>query len=264
MQENQMPQDNPHAETFYSDLSIVVDDRGVGRPVLVLHGGAGPVSAAAFANTLAQEARVIAPTHPGFARTARPERFGTVEAIARVYLALLERYELQDVLLVGFSMGGWIAAEMAAQDSSRLAGLVLVDAVGIEVPGEAILDVFSVPRSELSSYSYHNAEAFRIDPTKLSLEQAAVMASNLAALAIYCGAGKMPSPTLRDRLKAVQKPALVVWGESDRVVTPAYGRVFAEAFSNGRFELIRECGHLPQIEQPAQLLAAIDTFRRQL
>jgi pimeloyl-ACP methyl ester carboxylesterase len=116
----------------------------------------------------------------------------------------------------------------------------------------------------LSSYSYHNAEAFRIDPTKLSLEQAAVMASNLAALAIYCGAGKMPSPTLRDRLKAVQKPALVVWGESDRVVTPAYGRVFAEAFSNGRFELIRECGHLPQIEQPAQLLAAIDTFRRQL
>ena len=240
-----MPTDNPRIETFDSGLSIVIDDRGEGRPILVLHGGGGPASVAAFADTLAQQARVVAPTHPGFAQTARPEWFATVEDIARAYLALLERYGLRDVLVVGFSMGGWIAAEMVAQDSSRLAGLVLVDAVGIEVPGEKILDVFSVPRSELSSYSYHNADAFRIDPTKLSPEQAALLASNFAALGVYSGAGKMPDPALRDRLKAVQKPALVVWGESDRVVTPAYGRAFAEAFPNGRFELIRECGHLP-------------------
>ncbi|WP_158813150.1 alpha/beta fold hydrolase [Methylocapsa sp. S129] len=259
-----MPQDHSHIETFDSGLTFVVDDRGEGRPILLLHGGGGPASVAAFANTLAQEARVLAPTHPGFAETARPEWFGTVENIASAYLALLDRHGLRDVLVVGSSMGGWIAAEMAAQDSSRLAGLVLVDAVGIEVPGETILDVFSVPRSELSSYSYHNADAFRMDPTKFTPEQAALTASNFAALAVYSGAGKMSDPALRGRLKAVQKPVLVVWGESDRVVTPAYGRAFAAAFPNGQFDLIRECGHLPQIEQPARLLATIDAFRGRL
>ncbi len=259
-----MPQDNPHVETFDSGVSIAVDDRGAGAPILLLHGGGGPASVAAFADTLAQEARVLTPTHPGFALTARPEGFSTVEDIARAYLALLDRYGLGDVLVVGCSMGGWIASEMAAQDPSRLAGLVLVDAVGLEVPGETILDVFSVPLSQLSAFSYHDADAFRIDPTKLSPEQAALVASNFAALAVYSGAGKMPNPALRDRLKSVQAPVLVVWGESDRVVTPAYGRAYAEAFPNGRFEMIKECGHLPQIEQPARLLAAIDAFRRRL
>jgi pimeloyl-ACP methyl ester carboxylesterase len=88
----------------------------------------------------------------------------------------------------------------------------------------------------------------------------AIMRGNFATMKVLAGPDAMQDPTLRPRLKDVRIPALVVWGESDRVVTPSYGRAYAEAFGDGRFVAIPECGHLPQIEQPGRLMAALQTF----
>jgi pimeloyl-ACP methyl ester carboxylesterase len=251
-------------EGFAAEADVRIAQAGAGRPALLLHGGGGPPTVAAFAKDLARHCHVITPTHPGFGHTNRPAEMASVKDLARLYVALLERADLRDTLVIGCSLGGWIAAEMGVAKSANIAGLVIVNACGIAVPGETVLDVFSVAPSELASYSYHAPDQYRVDMTKLSEQQAATMRSNFAALAAYGRAQNMQDPDLRDRLAAVQPPALVVWGESDRVVTPAYGRAYAAAFPNGRFELIPECGHLPQIEQRQRLLDIVTKFGRTL
>jgi mannose-6-phosphate isomerase-like protein (cupin superfamily) len=156
-------------------------------------------------------------------------------------------------------MGGWIAAEMALRGSTRIGGIVLVDAVGVEVPGHPVVDFFSLTLDEVARLSYHDPERFRIDPAAMSAAQREVMAGNRAALARY-GGTTMVDPTLRDRLAGIRLPALVVWGESDGIAGPDYGRAYAAAIPDARFGLLTGTGHVPQIETPQRLLTSIRRF----
>jgi pimeloyl-ACP methyl ester carboxylesterase len=244
-------------ETFADGLSVRFDEQGSGRPVLVLHGGAGPQSVLGFAQALAARAHVITPTHPGFGGTPRPEWFDSVDDLALAYLDLLERLDLREVTVIGFSIGGWIGSEMAVRDTGRLGQIVLVDAAGIQVAGQTIADVFHITPDQLSALSYHNPAAFSIDPASLSAEQVAGRAANFQALAVYSQKQGMADPKLRRRLGRVKIPALVVWGASDGIVSPDYGRAYARSFAHGRFELIPEAGHMSQLEQPERLLKLV-------
>src|SRR5438270_13461488 len=126
-------------ESFANGLTVRLDERGSGRPILVLHGGGGSQTMAGFAEALSTHAHVLVPTHPGFAGEPRPEWFDSVDDLGIAYLDLLERLDLRDVLVIGNSMGGWIASTMALRDTTHvLGGLVLVDAVGIQVHGPPI------------------------------------------------------------------------------------------------------------------------------
>ncbi len=247
-------------ETFADGLAVRLDERGSGPPMLVLHGGGGPQSVAGFTEALSLHAHVLSPIHPGFAGEPRPEWFDSIDDLALTYLDLLERLNLHEVMVIGFSIGGWIASELAVRDTTRLSSIVLVDAVGIQVEGHEIADVFSLAPDELSALSYHNPAAFRIDPATLSPEQVAAIAATFQTLAVYGREQGMADRKLRRRLARVTIPALVVWGESDRVVDPDYGRAYAQALGNARFTLIPEAGHLPQIEQPVRLLNVILEF----
>lgn len=247
-------------ESFSNGLTVKFEERGSGRPVLVLHGGAGPQSVAGFAAAVSERAHVLTPIHPGFGGEPRPDWFDSIDDLALTYLELLERLDLNDVMVIGFSMGGWIASELAVRDSTRLSSIVLVDAAAIQVDGYEIADVFSLTPDELSALSYHNPAAFRIDPATLRPEQIAARAANFQALGVYGRARGMCDPKLRRRLARVTIPALLVWGESDGVVAPGYGRAYANSFPNARFELIPEAGHVPQIEQPERLLKLVWEF----
>ncbi|MEK8173176.1 alpha/beta hydrolase [Streptomyces sp. M19] len=121
----------------HGPVQVTVDDRGQGRPFLLLHGGAGPGSVTGFAGLLAERhpARVLAPTHPGFDGTARPDRLDGVPGLAALYERLLDALDLDDVIVVGNSVGGWIALELALRGSARVSGVVVVDAVGVQVEG---------------------------------------------------------------------------------------------------------------------------------
>ena len=247
-------------ESFADGLTIRFDEQGSGRPILVLHGGGGPQTVASLASALSKRAHVLVPTHPGFAGEPRPEWFDSIDDLAFAYLDLLERLDLRDVVVIGSSMGGWIASAMALRDTTRLSGIVLVDAAGIQVEGHPIADVSSLTPDELSALSFHNPAAFRVDPATVSPEQAEARAANFRALYVYDQGQSMSDLRLRRRLRRVTIPALVVWGESDRVVDPDYGRAYAQAFSHARFELIPEAGHLPQLEQPERLLTLVWEF----
>jgi len=242
-------------------LDVTIDDRGEGRPVLLLHGGGGPQTVAGFAELLAtkEPARVITPTHPGFGGTPRPDGLADMAGLAALYRELLDRLGLDGVTVIGNSIGGWIAAELALLGSPRISGTVLVDAVGIEVEGHPVTDIFPLSLDELARLSYHDPAAFRIDPSAMTEAQQAGMAANRVALQVY-GGTRMTDPSLRGRLAAIAAPTLVIWGDADRIADPGYGRAYAAAIPGARFELLTETGHLPQLETPEQLLRAVWDF----
>ena len=239
-------------------VDLTVDEQGEGRPFLLLHGGGGPGTVAGFGALLAgsRPARVISPTHPGFGGTPRPEALHTVAGLAGLYVALLDQLGLDDVTVVGNSIGGWIAAEMALLASPRVSGIILVNGVGIQVPDHPIADFFSLTMDQVTQLSYHDPDRFRIDPATLPPAAQAGMAGNRATLAAYTGTA-MSDPTLAGRLSVVETPTWVLWGDSDQIVDPDYGRAFAAAIPSARFQLLTDTGHMPQLETPDQLLQAI-------
>jgi pimeloyl-ACP methyl ester carboxylesterase len=241
-------------------VDVTMSDSGDGHPFLLLHGGAGPQSMTGFADLLAARGgRVVVPTHPGFGATPRPDALDSMAGLARVYAALLDRLDLDDVTVIGNSVGGWIAAELALLASPRIGSLVLVDAAGIEVDGHPIVDFFSLTLDQVAEFSFHNPDRFRIDPTAMSDAQRSIVAGNRASLATY-GGPAMGDATLRARLHSVTVPTLVVWGDSDRIVDVDYGRAYAEAIPGATFLMLPDTGHLPQLETPDQLLTPIWDF----
>lgn len=126
---------NARSVSLADGLMVRIDEGGIGRSVLVLHGGAGPQSVAGLAAALSGHAHVLVPAHPGFESEPRPEWFDSIDDLALTYLELLERLDLRNVLVIGSSVGGWIASAMAVHNVTRLSGLVLLDAIGIQVDG---------------------------------------------------------------------------------------------------------------------------------
>lgn len=250
----------PRLESFADGLTVRMSEHGSGRPILVLHGGAGSQSMMGLASALSRCARVILPIHPGFEGEPRPDWFNSIDDLAFAYLDLLERLDLRDVLVVGSSMGGWIASTMALRDTTRLSGLVLLDAAGIQVDGHPVADVSILTPAELSALSFYNPAAFQVDPATISPEQAALRVANIKTLYVYDQGLGMADPKLRRRLRRVHIPVLVVWGENDGIIDPEYGRAYAQSFPNARFELIPQAGHLPQLEQPERVLSLVSEF----
>src|SRR5205823_3254355 len=146
-----------------------------GRPVLILHGGGGPFTVASIADHLAGTMHTIIPTHPGWNGTVHPDWLSGINDLAVAYFHYLEDNDLHNVLVIGSSLGGWIGSEMASRDGAGLiTGLILIDAVGVEVDGEPIRDFFALNPREVAEYSYHNADRFYIDPATVPAEQTAI------------------------------------------------------------------------------------------
>jgi len=240
-------------------VPVTVTERGEGRPFLLLHGGAGPQSVDGFADLLAAQGRVIVPVHPGFGGTPRPEGLDSIRLLGRVYTRLLDELGLTGVTVVGNSIGGWIAAEIALLGSPRVSGVVLVDAAGLAIEDYPAPDFFSLSMDQVAELSYYRPDAFRLDLDHMPEAAKALMAGNRAALAVY-GGPAMADPGLLDRLPDITVPVLAVWGEADRMIPVEHGRAYAKAIPGARFLLIAEAGHLPQLETPDRLLTAVRDF----
>ncbi len=245
---------------FYADdPELTIDQQGTGRPVLLLHGGGGPPTMGPLLPALSTDFEVIAPVHPGFGGTPHPGWYSGIDDIALSYLHLLEHRDLRDVLVIGSSIGGWIASEMAVREHERISGTVLLNAVGIKVEGVELADFFSLTPQELIARSFHDPAAAP-DPTQLPQEARDIQAANAATVAVYARDPYMHDPKLRRRLALVPTPVVAIWGESDQIAPEPYGRAYAASFPNARFEVIHEAGHLPHLEQPEQVLEAIHRF----
>lgn len=247
-------------------LEVTIDERGDaatagGTGILILHSGTGPRTVAGLAAALAEHGYVVTPTHPGFDGTPRVPWLDSAADLADAYLDLLDALGLHSVMVIGNSVGGWIASEMALRDiHGRIAAVVLLNANGIRPDGSGqVTDIRGLPPAAIGRLSFFNP-AFRPDPAAMTPEQLAGMAANQQALAVYAGEDFMFAPKLRRRLHRVTVPVLVAWGEEDGILPVGYGRAFAAAFANSHFTPIPEAGHFPQVEQPGAVLAAIAEF----
>jgi pimeloyl-ACP methyl ester carboxylesterase/mannose-6-phosphate isomerase-like protein (cupin superfamily) len=245
-------------------VPLTYTESGTGQPVLLLHGGAGPFSVAGFATLMtAAGYRVIVPVHPGFDGTPRPSELSTIAGLAAVYASLLRELDLAGVCVIGNSIGGWIAAEVALAESaaadSRVSSVVLVDAAGLRVGSAPVPDFFALNLAQVAELSYFNPDAFRVNLAALPPGRAEAMTANRAALLEYAGTG-MADPGLRDRLTAIALPTLVVWGAADRMIPVEHGRAYADGIPGARLHMIANAGHLPQLETPDELLAAVREF----
>jgi pimeloyl-ACP methyl ester carboxylesterase len=167
------------------------------------------------------------------------------------------------VTLVGLSFGGWLAAEVAVKCGHRLDRLVLVDALGIKVSGREtpdILDLFNTSPQEVVRRSWHDPAAWAPDFDAMSDDQIVVRARNWETLCLYGWHPYMYNPQLRYWLRRIAVPTLVLWGESDRIVSPSYGEAYSRAIPGSRFELIERAGHHPEIEQPDAFVERVAAF----
>jgi pimeloyl-ACP methyl ester carboxylesterase len=242
------------------DLQVV--RQGTGRPLLLLHGGDGLQDPLPFFTRLAERFEVIAPTHPGFAGTAIPEHFDTLADLVYLYLDLLDVLNLHDVILMGMSMGGWVAVEIAVRNASRLSQIILVDAVGIK-PGDRdtrdIADIFGLPALEVAKLLFHDpAQAPSL--ATMTDEQVTRLAGDRIAHAMYTWEPYMHNPKLQYRLHRINVPTLLLWGASDGVVPVAYAEAYRQMIPGATLVVIPEAGHLPHIEQPDMVLQHVLAF----
>ena len=239
---------------------------GVGQPVLLLHGMQNVDPRARFLELLGRHAEIIAPSHPGFGHSARPADFETVYDLVHLYLDVLDALPYERVTLMGLSFGGWLAAEIAAKCNHRLDRLILVDAFGIKISERDtpdILDVFNTSPQEVQRRSWHDAGTWAPDFNALSDDELVVRARNWEALCLYGWHPYMYNPQLKRWLRRITVPTLVLWGASDGIVSPSYGRAYSALIPGARFELVAEAGHHPEIEQPEAFVDRIAAFLAQ-
>jgi pimeloyl-ACP methyl ester carboxylesterase len=244
-------------------IELEVVRRGQGRPILALHGFDTIDPAAPFLDLLGRHGEIIAPSSPGFGHSPRPEDFDRVYDLVHLYLAALDELPSGKIMLLGFSFGGWLAAEVAAACSHRLDKLVLVDPLGIKVSDREtadILDIFNRSPNMVRRASWHDPDRFAPDYNVMSDEALVVRARNREALCLYAWHPYMYNPQLARWLGRIKVPTLLVWGASDRVVTPDYGRAYARLIPRSRFAPIEGAGHHPEIEQPQAFVERVAAF----
>ena len=244
-------------------IELEVLRAGAGHPMLLLHGMTPLDPAAPVVDLLAAHAKIVAPSHPGFGGSPRPAAFDTMYDLVHLYRDLLDHLPHEMVTLLGLSFGGWLAAEIATLGHPRVDALVLVDAVGIKVGDREtpdILDVFNTAPSVVRERTWHDPARWAPDFDAMSDEALVAHARNRDALCLYAWDPYMYNPQLARWLGRIAVPTLVLWGASDRMVTPAYGRAYSALIPGARFELIDAAGHHPHIEQPEAFVERVMSF----
>jgi len=244
-------------------ITIDTVERGSGKPLLFLHPGIGIEPTAPVLDRLAERASLLAPTHPGFGGSEQPPHYDTIDDLAYFYLDLMDERDLKDVTLVGVSLGGFIAAQMAVKSTARIARLVLANPVGIKVGDRVtrdIADIFAMPDSEFNERAYADPSLGARDYKSMPDEAVRAAARNREATARYAWSPYMHDPKLKGRLHRIRIPTLFLWGAADRMLSEAYGRAYCAAIPGARFETIAGAGHFPHIEQPDEFARKIFAF----
>ena len=241
--------------------------------LLLIH-DINPISSKApFVNQLARTRHVVAPSHPGFGASPLPADFDAMYDMVNVYLDVLDHLDGDNIAVAGFGFGGWIAAELAVAGHRRLGRLVLVDPMGIKLAARDERDfphLFNTNPAELHRRAWHDpakrpAGSYgvgwqaTIDDTMTDAEMI-TLARNWDSLCLFAWRPHMFNPQLKHWLHRIRVPTLVVWGESDRIVTPDYGRQYASLIPGAAFETIPDAGHHPELEQPEAFAACVERF----
>jgi pimeloyl-ACP methyl ester carboxylesterase len=234
---------------------------GVGSPLLFLHGANGAGRWLPFMAELAKTFDVIVPEHPGYGRSDTPEWLDNVGDLANFYLSFMKKLGLEKVTLVGTSMGGWIASEIAVRDPSRIEKLVLVAPAGLRVKGVPVSDLFLWTAEQTTRNLFHSTElAERMLAMPLSEADVDIGVKNRVTTARLAWSPRLYSADLEKWIHRIDLPTLILWGKQDALIPSVYADKFHELIKNSSVKIFDNCGHLPHAEKSPEFVAAIRQF----
>ncbi len=234
---------------------------GSGPPLLYLHGAGGAGRWMPFMEALSQKFDVLVPEHPGFGESETPAWLDNVGDLAYFYLDFLEALGLDRVHLIGNSLGGWIAAELAVRDQHCLRTLTLVSPGGIHVQGVPTGDIFLWSQLELTRNLYYDVKlAESLLSAPVSEKEQDTFLRNRLTVAKLAWQPRLYNPHLAKWLHRIHLPTLIVWGDSDKVIPPACGSAFRDLIPGARLEILPRCGHLPHVEKASEFVSLATSF----
>lgn len=236
---------------------------GQGRPIVYLHGSDGQRGWSPFLARLATRYAVYAPSHPGVAGSTGLEAIDSIHDLAFHYFDVFEAWGLDRPALVGLSLGGWLAAEMAVMCSHALSHLVLIDAAGLWLPTQPIANIFGLSPRRARALIFHEPDSTVAQAYFPSRPPAEEAVERLRALTVAAKLGWSPymhDPKLAGRLHRIRVPTLVIWGASDRLIPPAYGQAYQRSIPGAKLAVLDSAGHIPTVEQPERCAALIGDF----
>jgi pimeloyl-ACP methyl ester carboxylesterase len=223
---------------------------GKGTPLVFLHGASGAPVVLPFMEKLAERFDVVVPDHPGYGQSGEPEWLENIHDVAYFYLDFLAALELEKAVVVGSSMGGWMAMEMAVRNTSRIGALVLVSPAGVKAGGAEPADIFLLPQEEMVRGLFHDskfAEArLAIPETPESVDLGLKNRHTTARLAWE---PRLHDPHLPKWLHRIDVPVHIVWGREDRILPVGIGHELKRLMPKAGLHVFERCGHLPQVEK---------------
>ncbi len=245
----------------YNGASVFMRRGGSGETLLFLHGAGGIPGWLPYLDGLSDGFDVVALDHPTFGRSDEPRWVEDVADLAYFYLDFLEAMDLRGVHLVGQSLGGWIALEMAVRNISRFSTLTLVGAAGIRIKGEPAADIFIMDEEELARTLLVDEDLVRgMLSMELTEEEQDIVIKNKVSTARLGWQPRLFNPRLRKWLHRIDLPTHIVWGEEDRLIPPCYAAEFQRLISGSKVTMMAGTGHLPNIERPEAFVEAVTGF----
>lgn len=247
-----------------SGMKVEVERRGKGNPLVLIHGEEALEKQAPFADELAKSFELIIPSPPGYGQSERPLWLTRPDDLAFVLLDVLAALKIAPAATLGFSVGGWIAAEMATIQTDFTKKLALVAPVGIKLGGPTdrdIADVWLLNPAKVNTLKWHDAEKGKRNFVDMPEEQLTEIARNSETTARFCWEPYMHNPKLKHRLHRVKAQTLMIWGAEDGIVkAETYGKGYAALIQGATLSVIPKAGHFPHIEQPGAFLKVLGDF----
>ena len=204
---------------------------------------------------------MVAPDHPGFGGSDDMPEVEAMDDLVYHYLDVLDRLGLERVHVVGGSLGGWLAAELAVHSPERVERLALLGAAGLRVPGNMATDIFLMTPDQVVTTLFHDpAAAAGMFPEEPDVEFILASYRDQAGLARYGWAPYLNNPKLERRLHRITAPTLVLWADDDRVIPIEHGRLYAERISDATLQIVEDCGHAMYFEQTEAFADAVTEF----
>jgi pimeloyl-ACP methyl ester carboxylesterase len=238
---------------------------GTGRPLLVLHEELGYPGWLRWNSELARTHSLVIPHHPGFGKSPRVEWISNIRDMAGFYARVVRERGLAPVDVIGFSMGGWIAAEMAACDAKQFRRMVLVAPTGIKPPEGNIMDLFIVTARAYLDATVHNAaqtpEFAKLYGGEQTPEQFEAWEDARAETARIAWQPYMYNPSLGPLLEGVTGlPTLLIWGKEDKVVPLSAAEVYRKSIAGAELAVFDGCGHRPEVEKSQEFVERVQRF----